>query len=287
MPAISILIPTFDPQPDHLKAAIHSVLAQTFSDWELIIHDDASRTDTEQIVRPFLTDPRILFRKSPRRLGIGGNWNASIGQATAPLVAFLFQDDLWNPNYLKRSVEILQKNPDVGFTAANHSYRIDTKTAASVTGIYKEVEDLRAAEMPEGRIVGEKFLKKWIERGLRPNLIGEPSFVVLRRTLIESAGPFRDDMQQGLDAEYWIRCLQKSDGWWIRESLGEFRVHSSGASAINEQSGSGRADRLKMFRILIRSLPHGELRTLAKRTMRREFLRMVQKFLSRRVRRVS
>lgn len=290
MPTVSVLIPTYEPKPDHLKAAIESVLAQTFTDWELIIHDDASKSDVEAIVRPFLTDPRIHFIRSPRNLGIGGNWNATMRRRgdsriapTTSFVAFIFQDDLWHPDYLKQAVEVLERNQNVGFVAANHAYRMEGHTAAMDTGIYKEVTDLRNAVMKDGRIHREEFLRAWIDRGLRPNLIGEPSFVVLRRSLMEAVGPFLENMRQGLDVEYWIRCLLQSDGWWIAEKLGEFRVHASGATAKNEESGAGQSDRLRTFRILINTLPDGPIKALAKRARRREFFGMVTKFVKRKL----
>lgn len=289
MPTVSVCIPTYEPKPDHLKAAIESVLAQTFTDWELSIYDDASRTDVQKIVEPFLGDQRVKFFRSGKRLGIGGNWNAAARMGSAPpalshiegFVAYLFQDDLWHPDYLKRSMEILERHTDIGFTAADHSYRIEGLTAASATGIYGEVEDARRAVMTDGRIRRDAFLAAWIERGLRPNLIGEPSFVVLRRSLTEDVGPFMEDMKQGLDVEYWIRCLLRTDGWWIAENLGEFRVHASAATAKNEESGAGRADRLRMFSILINALPPGPMKTLAKRVRRREILKMGWKWLQR------
>lgn len=281
MSAVSILIPTYEPHPDHLRAAIESVCAQSYSDWELIIHDDASTADVAAMVEPYIDPPHILFQRSPRNLGIGGNWNATMQRGSAPLVAFLFQDDLWHPEYLQRTVEIVEREPDIGFVAANHTYRMEGQTAAAATGIYREVEDLRRAVMQDGRIRREDFLPMWIARGLRPNLIGEPSFVVLRRSLMEQVGPFLEDMKQGLDAEYWIRCLLKSDGWWIAESLGEFRVHPSAATAQNEESGAGRIDRLRAFRMLIRSLPRGPMRTLTRKVLWREVFGMAKKYMRR------
>src|SRR5262245_42416416 len=99
MPTISVCLPTHGPNPAHLRAAIDSVRAQTFTDWELIIHDASDGTAVEEIVAPHLGDPRIRFHRSSTRLGIGGNWNACIRMGSAPLVAFLFQDDLWHPDY--------------------------------------------------------------------------------------------------------------------------------------------------------------------------------------------
>lgn len=281
MPVVSVCIPTYEPNPDHLKATIESVLKQTFSDWELIVNDDASKTDVASMVRPFLADSRIRFFRGQRNLEIGGNWNATMKKGSAPLVAYLFQDDFWHKSYLERSVKILHDATDIGFTAANHSYLIEAATAAANTGIYKEVEDVRGAAMQDGRIIREDFLRMWIDLGLRPNLIGEPSFVVLRRTTMECVGPFLEDMKQGLDVEYWIRCLLKSDGWWIADNLGSFRVHRSATTARNEESGSGTTDRLRTFNILIAALPDGSMKELAKKSRRRELLKMAWKFVRR------
>lgn len=284
MPIISVLIPTYEPQPHHLKAAIESVVNQTFTDWELIINDESPNADVREIVEPFLADQRVKFFKNEKRLGIGGNWNATMRKSTAPLIAYMFQDDLWYPQYLEKMTGTLDREKDVGFVAANHVYRIEGTTAAASTGIYKEVEAARNAEMKNGRIHRETFLRQWIGRGLRPNLIGEPSFVVLRISLMQRVGPFLEDMKQGLDAEYWVRCLLDSDGWWIAENLGEFRVHPSATTAKNEESGAGKTDRLRTFRILINALPAGPMKSLARKIRRREFLKMGMKLLKRKLR---
>lgn len=283
MPTVTILLPTYQPQPAHLRAAIDSVLAQTFIDWELVIHDDASTVDVEGLTRPYMTDPCIRFHRNPVRRGIGGNWNASMHHAKSAFIAFLFQDDMWHPDYLKRSIDIMHYESDVGFTAADHVYVMEGSTAAAATGIYTEVENLRKTVMKDGRIPREEFLTSWIERGLRPNLIGEPSFVILRQSLMDAVGPFREDMRQGLDADYWVRCLLKNDGWWISEKSGEFRVHPKAATTMNEQSGAGCMDRLRIFRSLIRILPSGPMKTLAKRIMRRELIGMAGKFVKKRL----
>lgn len=283
MSSVSVCLPTYDPKPDHLRAAIASVLGQTFSDWELIINDESPNTDVRKIVEPFLNDQRVKFFKNEKRLGIGGNWNATMRKSTAPLIAYMFQDDLWYPEYLKKMTGVLHREQDVDFVAANHLYRIEGTTASASTGIYKEVESLRNTVMKNGRIHRQEFLRHWVQMGLRPNLIGEPSFVVLRVSLMQRIGPFLEDMKQGLDAEYWVRCLLDSDGWWIAENLGEFRVHPSATTAKNEESGAGRTDRLRTFKILIDLLPPGPMRKLAAKVRRREMVKMGWKWLRRKL----
>ncbi|MBI1813057.1 glycosyltransferase [Candidatus Peregrinibacteria bacterium] len=272
MSAVSILIPTYEPNPEHLRAALESIVVQTFRDWSVLIHDDASRADVRAIIEPFLTDSRFHFSRNPQRLGIGGNWNACLKEAKGEYVQFLFQDDLWEPQYLERSVDVLNRESTVGFVAANHVYSME---GSGNEKLYDEVTAARH-ELTPGRQDRIAFLRSWMERGLRPNIIGEPSFVMLRRSLMEKVGFFNTSMRQGLDFEYWMRCLLQADWHYLSEHLGTFRVHAGGASERNRASGDGMFDRLRCFKLLLRTLPPSDLRRSAWRGMIRYILHAIR-----------
>ncbi len=278
-------MPTYEPSPTHLKAAIESVLAQTETRWEMLIHDDASTIDVRAIVEPYLKDPRITFARSENRLGIGGNWNESLkmchgerSRTTTPYIQLLFQDDTWHPHYLERALGILEAHPDIDFVSAAHEYRYEE--GMKNNAVYEEVQRARSALQP-GRHDGKEFLRMWIERELRPNLIGEPSFVMLRQSLMEQTGSFDTTMQQCLDTDMWLRCLLHGNIYILQESLGSFRVHPRGASARNEELGAGIYDRLRCFNHLIKVLPAGELKHIAVRARSKALVKMGVKFLKR------
>ncbi len=254
-PRVTILVPTFEPKPDHLEATIRSAVAQTMTDWELFIHDDASRADVCAMIEPYLHDARINFIKNTKRRGIGGNWNACLPLGTAPFVQFLFQDDAWDPTYLEKTLATIEHDSSVGLVAVNHRYRTD-EDAIPIEPIYQEVRDARANIAP-GKHPGRTFLLEWSDGGLRPNVIGEPSFVLLRRSIVEQVGRFDATMQQALDYEYWIRMLLLSDIAFVAEELGTFRVHEDGATTRNDRLGAGLADRLACFERLLAALPDG------------------------------
>ncbi|MBI2117366.1 glycosyltransferase [Candidatus Peregrinibacteria bacterium] len=266
MPAtiVQILLPTFEPRSDFLRAAVESVITQTETRWMLSIHDDASTIDVRTIVEPYLADPRITFARNPHRLGIGGNWNACLRQALgpgtwdlgpvdshlpspqspapSPYIQFLFQDDLWSFDYLERMCGILENHPTVGFVSGEHEY--DCEEEIPTTPLYRALEETRRNLLAPGLHNGLSFLQWWLWRGLHPNFIGEPSFVMMRRCLIEHVGLFNETMQQFLDVEYWTRCLTQADWYYLGENLGTFRVHSEGASERNRRKGLGMVDRL-------------------------------------------
>lgn len=250
---VDVLIPTYNPDAAHLSAALHSLQSQTHGDWKALIHDDCSpNTDTGKIVEPFLWDPRIRFVRSPDRLGIGGNWNACARMTEAPFVAYLFQDDLWSPNYLEKALATLERNTTAGFVSLDHEYLMEGEMATG--SLYQSVRDFRDTHLIPGLHRGPELLRWWIRQELTPNIIGEPSFVVMRRDVMTKAGPFLNDMPQFLDVEYWTRLLLLSDWYCLKGNFGSFRVHAAGASAQNQESGRGLFDRLRCFDILLHTM---------------------------------
>ena len=93
MPAVSIIFPTYD-RLRYLRPAIDSVLAQTFTDWELIIADDGSEEETRSYLRS-LGDRRMRTLWLPHSGNPARVRNAALRMTTGALVAFLDSDDLW------------------------------------------------------------------------------------------------------------------------------------------------------------------------------------------------
>ncbi|PIP64951.1 hypothetical protein COU77_04080 [Candidatus Peregrinibacteria bacterium CG10_big_fil_rev_8_21_14_0_10_49_16] len=261
-PTVDILMPTYEPQPEYLLEAIESILAQTEGDWQLFINDDASQTDVFDLVKHYLHDPRVHFSKNEQRLGIGGNWNTSLRKSNADYMQFLFQDDVWNTNYLEKTIDIMTNYTDISLVSVHHAYTctnsIETK------GHYDFVNTYKKNHLQNGIQISALFLPQWLRSGLYPNVIGEPSFVMMKRTLIEKVGAFREDLNQFLDVEYWIRCLRHTDWYYLDEHLGTFRVHKDGTSVRNYESGVGLTERFQCLWECYKTFPQGspERRTL-------------------------
>lgn len=264
---VSILMPTYNPDPTFLRAAVTSVQNQSYPYWTLLIHDDASANDVHAFVEPFLRDDRIRFERSDCRLGIGKNWNACLAEATGEFLQFLFQDDLWYRDYLEKNVRIFREHASVGLVSSFHTYKTEGEVAETflAQGGFERVQCERRNRMQAGN--GREFLFRWVEEGLWPNLIGEPSFVMLRRSLVERVGAFREDMTQGLDLEYWVRCLLLTNIEVLQEELGIFRIHAKGASMRNDRNGEGLFDRLRCFETLLSLLTDGNEKQAVKHSL--------------------
>ncbi len=106
MPRVSVIIPTFNPG-GYLREAIQSVHDQTFTDWELVVVDDASPNDVSWIETEF---PRARLIRQPKG-GVSIGRNNGILNTTGELIAFLDHDDLWLPEKLAHQVAAMDANP--------------------------------------------------------------------------------------------------------------------------------------------------------------------------------
>lgn len=276
-PLVTVCIPTYEPKPEHLREALDALCAQTDTRWKAFVRDDASNADVQSMIRPYLADPRFTFVRGEQRAGIGGNWNACLAEADTPYVAYLFQDDAWSDGYLAEALRTLESFPNAGFVSLGHEYRFEGPS--DVRSSYETLRSIR--EQQEAIRDGREFLARWMEDGLHPNVIGEPSFVVIRTASSGAAGQFLEDMPQFLDVEYWTRLLRVSDWAHLRGTHGFFRVHADGASARNLESGAGIFDRLRtMERVM--DAAEGRERESAKHAIAKQLGVMIGKYVSRR-----
>lgn len=105
-PAVSIILPTYN-RADLILRSINSVLAQTAKDFELIIIDDGSTDNSENIIRNIM-DPRLRYIKLGKNLGGSAARNTGIRTAKADFIAFQDSDDEWLPEKLEKQIKILR-----------------------------------------------------------------------------------------------------------------------------------------------------------------------------------
>lgn len=110
---ISVLIPARN-GASYIAEAIESVVQQSFERWRLIISDDASTDATVEVVRRYLTDPRVELIENSVNAGLAGNWNQCLRRVGTKYFMVLCQDDLlYSPRALETAYEILTSHPGV------------------------------------------------------------------------------------------------------------------------------------------------------------------------------
>ncbi|MFA6047628.1 MAG: glycosyltransferase family 2 protein [Parcubacteria group bacterium] len=108
----SILIPTYN-GGEILSETLRSIFSQDFSDYEIIINDDCSTDNTEEIVRSF-NDPRVKFFRNIKNLGYPGNLEEARKKATGEIVYLMGQDDILAKGAMRETYEVFKNNPEVG-----------------------------------------------------------------------------------------------------------------------------------------------------------------------------
>src|SRR3954471_2621746 len=112
-PRLTVGLPTYNGE-DYLASALDSLLAQTFTDFELIISDNASTDATESIARAYAArDPRIRYVRHPRNRGSAFNHTYVIREARGEFFKWASDDDLYAPELLERCVAALDARPEI------------------------------------------------------------------------------------------------------------------------------------------------------------------------------
>jgi glycosyltransferase involved in cell wall biosynthesis len=236
---VSVCIPTYN-SAKYLRGCIESVLAQTFSDFELIVCDNGSSDSTCEIARSF-SDPRIQLLRVELFLGMAGNFNHAAGQARGKYVKFLCYDDLLEPSCLEKQVRMLEQNPALTLVTSGLHFMNETgERVGGVTWCRREVAlrdvDVIAANLVYG------------------NVIGIPSAVLIRRECLLKAGPFSEAFPQMMDVELYLRLVQQGPAGYLPDRLCAWRLHPASTTETNRKAGIVRRDMLVMTESMLRSV---------------------------------
>ena len=105
---VSIIMPAYNPGR-FLRESVNSVLAQTYTEWELIIVDDCSTDDGDAVAATF-SDPRIRYLKNETNSGAAVSRNRALREARGRWIAFLDSDDVWYPEKLEKQIAFMEEN---------------------------------------------------------------------------------------------------------------------------------------------------------------------------------
>jgi len=136
MPAVSVLMAVYNGER-HLAAAIDSILAQTFRDFELVIVDDGS-TDGSRAIAESYRDPRVRLVALERNQGLSYALNEGLRAAASPLVARQDADDLSEPHRLATQIDVMSARPDLAILGSQATALHEDGTTAGV--VWRPVE---------------------------------------------------------------------------------------------------------------------------------------------------
>lgn len=197
MPKVSVVIPTHN-RPELLKAAVKSVLSQTYQDFEIIVVDDGLNKRADRIIAEF-NSSKIKYIQHKKEMGGSAARNTGIKAAQGEFIAFLDDDDQWLPEKLEIQMEKFENTPpDVGFCFS------------AVSNIYNNFQYI--TKVPNG--IGNYFdlALGWVKGFLTVTL-------VVKKEVFKNAGMFDESFPSHQEADLIIRISKRYRGLGINKPL--------------------------------------------------------------------
>jgi glycosyltransferase involved in cell wall biosynthesis len=243
-PRVSIAIPVYN-GADTIRQTVESALAQTYSDLEVVVVDNASTDGTAEIVASF-DDPRIRLHRNPTNLGFLPNHDLSFQLARGEFIKPLHADDRLLAPCVERMLEVFDAHERVGLVFAPR--RIELADEANPELVeWRELfarPDRNFSSLEEVND-GRRLLGEYLRAGIPDNWVGEPSCLMLRRSAVARIGLFSPKVNALNDLDMSIRMLAVSDVGFIDEELSVYRREIG--SLIHELKGREWLDRLWML----------------------------------------
>jgi len=237
MPEVSICIPTYD-GARYLEPCLESAVRQSFTDMEILVVDDGSTDETLVIARRFAgKDRRVRLISNRGRLGLVGNWNRCLQYAVGEWVKFLFQDDVLTADCVEKMWHSANAENGSGpnsLVVCERAFKIEEGVDQGLRHFYtNSVITLDDVFPGAHRVLPEALAEAILARGAGCNFIGEPTSVMMRRSLCFKHSFFNEGLIHLCDLEYWTRLGTNEGLLYLPEKLAVFRVHGRSASAHN------------------------------------------------------
>jgi glycosyltransferase involved in cell wall biosynthesis len=227
---------------EYTAQAIESVLAQSFSDFELVITDDCSTDGTVEIIKEYASkDSRIHFYSNSSNLGVYGNLNRAICLSTGEYIKPICNDDLLASRCLEVFVDVMDKNPSVSLVT-------------SFTKAFGKSDSVRDEKFSPGKglLDGKRSQKSLFFDG---NWLGCPSSTMFRRRDLY-IGLFNRMWKYWVsDLDMWMRLLGVGDAYIVPEILSFLRIHDGQESTIHGVDFRLITERIMLANIAFR-FPH-------------------------------
>lgn len=204
-PAVTVVVTTYN-RSNSLLRAVQSVLNQTYSNYQLLIVDDASQDETETIIEPLIkVNEKIIYKRHDVNKGLAASRNTGTISASGDYIAFLDDDDEWKPDRIKKQIELLNtlNKPD--------------KEALGIIycGCEIHISDENRVAFSEPKISGN--IKEYL---LKNNLGTIPSTFLFPKKVLQKLGGFDESLISSIDHDIWMKLAEADyHAYFVNEPL--------------------------------------------------------------------
>lgn len=202
---VSVIMPSYN-TGRFISETVRSVIEQTYANWELIIVDDCSTDNTDEVIANFLSDGRIHYIKNDTNSGAAVSRNRALREARGKWIAFLDSDDIWEKDKLMHQVSFMEEN----------GYRFS----------YTNYIEIDENSVPNGRkVTGPKKITKY---GMY-NYCWMGCLTVMYDA--EEIGLIQiEDIKKNNDYAMWLKVCKKANCYLLDETLARYRKRSGSIS---------------------------------------------------------
>lgn len=250
MPTVSVIIPTYN-RANTIIRAINSVLNQTFQDFQIIIIDDASNDNTEEVIKNFWgkssveTQRKIIYLKNELNRGANFSRNRGIKHAKTPFISFLDSDDEYTPYFLEKTVSILSSLPPqysmvycdryevIESADRNRNSKLEAQNAEPGIQSLQITQSNPNHKMQNSNKILYSIKEKQKEQKITfySNLFYIGIHCLIKRDAILKIGLFNPHLRAYEDWEFFIRLSKFSKFYYLQEPL--YIVHLSKENVHN------------------------------------------------------
>ncbi len=239
MPKVSVVLTSFNHEK-FIREAVDSVLNQTFTDFELIIWDDASADGSWAVINSY-SDPRIkVFHNEVTKRGIYGINKAISEVAIGEYIAIHHSDDIWESDKLEKQVAYLDAHTGIGAVFTNAlAIDEDSLPLADKQHFYSDI-------FSQPNRTRHEWLRFFFSRG---NALCHPS-VLIRKACYTDCGLYRYGLAQVPDLDMWMRLCMKLEIYVLPERLVRFRVRDNAANTSASRPETRIRDLYEFYKLL-------------------------------------
>ncbi|MDJ0817712.1 MAG: glycosyltransferase [Desulfobacterales bacterium] len=222
-PLVSVIVPNYN-HVAFLEKRLNSIFEQTFSNYEVILLDDASTDGSHRVIDRYRKTRNIKAIINDFNSGnTFKQWNLGINHANGEYVWIAESDDFADPNLVKRLVDVLIKNQNVGLAYCQSSY---VNTQNEIIGSHSDDFAKVYKEVWTNQFImhGNEFLKRYMTS---INSIPNASAVIFRKSAYDGIGGAVENLRLCADWMTWSKILLGHDVAFIPEPLNYYRLHPS------------------------------------------------------------
>lgn len=232
---VSVCIPTYN-GASYLRKTLESILGQTYRNIEIIINDDGSTDQTENIVKEF-ADNRIHYFKNEENLGLAANWNQAVFHATGTYIKLVCQDDILFPDAIEAQIRAIESDKEIVLVLGN-SYVIDEEGNTLMK---------RKRFHKNKTVDGKKYARKSF---CGRNIYSEPANILYKKIHFDALKGYDPSLVYTPDWDFALRLSYLGKVCGLKKNIMKFRVtnHTETSRLYREQGFKLIEDSEKLLR---------------------------------------